>query len=101
MISTNLSVRSKTTATLTRWVKSRISLSEVRQVRNCYLVGLNDLAGGDDYVQEKIAEYFEVRLVCRDDNICESLGLREHGSGRLPSGCLQTYVASGYTGYDR
>ena len=29
------------------------------QVRNCYLVGLNDLAGGKDYVQEKIAGYLQ------------------------------------------
>ena len=29
-------------------------------MRNCYLVGLNDLAGGQDYVQEKIAGYLQV-----------------------------------------
>ena len=29
------------------------------EVRNCYLVGLNDLAGGKSYVQEKIAEYLQ------------------------------------------
>ena len=26
-------------------------------VRNCYLVGLNDLAGGKDYVRQKVADY--------------------------------------------
>ena len=30
------------------------------EVRNCYLVGLNDLAGGASYVQEKIAGYLQV-----------------------------------------
>merc|ERR1712123_91200 len=29
------------------------------EVRNCYLVGLNDLAGGASYVQEKIAGYLQ------------------------------------------
>ena len=28
------------------------------QVRNCYLVYLNDLDGGKEYVREKIAGYF-------------------------------------------
>merc|ERR1712198_210196 len=28
------------------------------EVRNCYLVGLNDLDGGKDYVRQKIADYF-------------------------------------------
>ena len=28
------------------------------EVRNCYLVGLNDLDGGTDYVRQKIADYF-------------------------------------------
>ena len=30
---------------------------DVNQVRNCYLVGLNDLNGGSDYVRGKIADY--------------------------------------------
>ena len=29
------------------------------EVRNCYLVGLNDLAGGKSYVQEKISDYLQ------------------------------------------
>jgi hypothetical protein len=35
-------------------------LSGVCQVRNCYLVGLNDLAGAKDYVRTKIAAYLQV-----------------------------------------
>lgn len=31
--------------------------NNVYEVRNCYLVGLNDLDGGKDYVRDKIAEY--------------------------------------------
>ena len=27
------------------------------EVRNCYLVGLNDLNGGSDYVRQKVADY--------------------------------------------
>ena len=27
------------------------------EVRNCYLVGLNDLDGGSDYVRQKVADY--------------------------------------------
>jgi hypothetical protein len=38
-------------------------LSGVRQVRNCYLVGLNDLAGAKDYVRTKIAAYLQVRSI--------------------------------------
>merc|ERR1712198_414060 len=30
----------------------------VNEVRNCYLVSLNDLDGGKDYVRQKIADYF-------------------------------------------
>ena len=30
----------------------------VDEVRNCYLVTLNDLDGGKDYVRGKIADYF-------------------------------------------
>ena len=30
----------------------------VDEVRNCYLVSLNDLDGGKDYVRQKIADYF-------------------------------------------
>jgi len=30
----------------------------INEVRNCYLVGLNDLDGGKDYVRGKIADYF-------------------------------------------
>merc|ERR1719422_1126902 len=30
----------------------------VNEVRNCYLVTLNDLDGGKDYVRQKIADYF-------------------------------------------
>merc|ERR1712215_634564 len=31
---------------------------DVNEVRNCYLVSLNDLDGGKDYVRQKIADYF-------------------------------------------
>ena len=36
---------------------SSFSKKNVDEVRNCYLVGLNDLNGGKDYVRDKIAEY--------------------------------------------
>ena len=32
-------------------------MKNVDQVRNCYLVSLNDLNGGKDYVRQKIADY--------------------------------------------
>ena len=32
--------------------------NDVNEVRNCYLVSLNDLNGGKDYVRQKIADYF-------------------------------------------
>jgi len=32
--------------------------NDINQVRNCYLVSLNDLNGGKDYVRQKIADYF-------------------------------------------
>merc|ERR1712168_1054635 len=32
--------------------------NDANQVRNCYLVSLNDLNGGKDYVRQKIADYF-------------------------------------------
>ena len=31
--------------------------NNVDEVRNCYLVSLNDLNGGSDYVRQKIADY--------------------------------------------
>ena len=34
-----------------------ISFKNVNEVRNCYLVSLNDLNGGKDYVRDKVAEY--------------------------------------------
>ena len=36
---------------------SFISFKNVNEVRNCYLVSLNDLNGGKDYVRDKVAEY--------------------------------------------
>ena len=32
--------------------------NDVNEVRNCYLVSLNDLNGGKDYVRQKISDYF-------------------------------------------
>ena len=34
-----------------------IYIKNVNEVRNCYLVSLNDLNGGKDYVRDKVAEY--------------------------------------------
>ena len=42
-------------------VTCHLSPDTCDQVRNCYLVGLNDLNGAADYVQEMIAGYLQVR----------------------------------------
>ena len=34
-----------------------IYVKNVNEVRNCYLVSLNDLNGGKDYVRDKVVEY--------------------------------------------
>ena len=34
------------------------TFSSTNEVRNCYLVSLNDLDGGKDYVRGKISDYF-------------------------------------------
>ena len=34
-----------------------IYIKNVNEVRNCYLVSLNDLNGGKDYVRDKVVEY--------------------------------------------